>query len=145
MQRISRLASQLFSRTPVVQKAPVKKPLLDITDNSTRQIHQMLCMNPAAGILLGMKRRGCNGNSFVMSFAAAIESSHEVIEKNGVNILVDKKDLLRVIGTKIDYVETPVQSGFVFSNPNATGACGCGESFSLDEAAQDSPRVCARQ
>ncbi|NBX04311.1 MAG: iron-sulfur cluster assembly accessory protein, partial [Alphaproteobacteria bacterium] len=53
----------------------------------------------------------------------------EVVEKEGVKILIDPKAIMFLIGTEMDYVEEDMKSGFVFRNPNEKGRCGCGESF----------------
>ena len=53
----------------------------------------------------------------------------ELIEDKGVKILIDPKALMHVIGTEMDFVDDKLRSEFIFVNPNATGQCGCGESF----------------
>ncbi|CAO2185242.1 unnamed protein product, partial [Urochloa humidicola] len=53
----------------------------------------------------------------------------ELVEEKGVKVLIDPKALMHVIGTKMDYVDDPLKSEFVFINPNSKGECGCGESF----------------
>jgi len=49
----------------------------------------------------------------------------------GVKIFIDRKALMHVIGTEMDYVEDKLSSGFIFNNPNIKGTCGCGESFNI--------------
>ncbi|KAF2282641.1 hypothetical protein GH714_043447 [Hevea brasiliensis] len=53
----------------------------------------------------------------------------ELVEEKGVNILIDPKALMHVIGTKMDFVDDKLRSEFIFINPNSKGQCGCGESF----------------
>ena len=53
----------------------------------------------------------------------------EVVEQHGVTVLVEAKALMHVVGTRVDFVTDRLRSEFVFENPNAKGACGCGESF----------------
>ena len=55
----------------------------------------------------------------------------EIVEQDGVTIIIDKKAQLTLLGTEMDYVESKLASEFVFNNPNITGTCGCGESFSV--------------
>ena len=55
----------------------------------------------------------------------------EVVERNGMKIILDSKALMAILGTEMDYVETDISSEFVFNNPNEKGRCGCGESFHL--------------
>ena len=53
----------------------------------------------------------------------------ELIEERGVRVIVDSKALMFLIGTEMDYIDNEIKAEFVFSNPNAKGECGCGESF----------------
>ena len=55
----------------------------------------------------------------------------EIVEQDGITIIIDKKAQLTLLGTEMDYVESKLASEFVFNNPNITGTCGCGESFSV--------------
>jgi iron-sulfur cluster assembly protein len=67
--------------------------------------------------------------SYTLEFADERHPLDEVIEARGVTVLVDPKATLFLLGTEMDYVESPLESGFVFRNPNEKGRCGCGESF----------------
>lgn len=55
----------------------------------------------------------------------------EVVEEKGVKVVVDKKALMFIVGTEMDFVDDEIKSEFVFNNPNVKGTCGCGESFHL--------------
>tara|TARA_B100000795_G_C22342629_1_gene265609 strand:- start:160 stop:408 length:249 start_codon:yes stop_codon:yes gene_type:complete len=57
----------------------------------------------------------------------------EIVEEHGIKVCIEPKALFHIIGTTMDYEETAIASQFVFVNPNATGACGCGESFSVGD------------
>jgi iron-sulfur cluster assembly protein len=61
----------------------------------------------------------------------------ELVEDKGVRIVVDAKAVLFLVGSKVDYETTPLHSKFVFSNPNQTDACGCGESVTISPYADD--------
>ncbi|MBL6447860.1 iron-sulfur cluster assembly accessory protein [Fulvivirga sp. 29W222] len=74
---------------------------------------------------------GCSGLMYDLKFDAQIEPSDEVFEDKGVKILVDKKSLLYLLGTTLDFSDGLNGKGFQFINPNATRTCGCGESFSV--------------
>lgn len=58
-----------------------------------------------------------------------INKLDEVVEDKGVRVVVDKKALMFLVGTEMDFVDDEIKSEFVFNNPNAKGHCGCGESF----------------
>ncbi len=84
---------------------------------------------PTAGIRIGVRSKGCSGLSYTLEFADAPQPMDEVIETQGVKLLIDPKASLFLIGTEMDYAEEKLKSGFVFKNPNEKGRCGCGESF----------------
>jgi iron-sulfur cluster assembly protein len=84
---------------------------------------------PTAGIRIGVRTKGCSGMSYTLEFADAPQPMDEVVETGGVKLLIDPKASLFLIGTEMDYVEEKLKSGFVFTNPNEKGRCGCGESF----------------
>ena len=62
-----------------------------------------------------------------------VKKLDEIIEDKGVRVIVDSKAFMAVVGTEMDFVENQINSEFKFTNPNAEGMCGCGESFNLKE------------
>ena len=84
---------------------------------------------PTAGVRIGVRSKGCSGLSYTLEFADKQEPLDEVIDTQGIKLLVDPKASLFLIGTEMDYAEEKLKSGFVFRNPNEKGRCGCGESF----------------
>ena len=84
---------------------------------------------PSAGIRIGVRTKGCSGLSYTLEFADKQEPMDEVVDTEGVKLLIDPKASLFLIGTVMDYEEDKLKSGFVFRNPNEKGRCGCGESF----------------
>jgi len=82
-----------------------------------------------AGIRIGVRTKGCAGLSYTLEFADSQQPMDEVVEADGVRLLIDPKASLFLIGTEMDYAEEKLKSGFVFKNPNEKGRCGCGESF----------------
>ena len=84
---------------------------------------------PTVGIRIGVRSKGCSGLSYTLEFADKQEPLDEVIDTQGIKLLIDAKASLFLIGTEMDYEEEKLKSGFVFRNPNEKGRCGCGESF----------------
>lgn len=82
-------------------------------------------------VRVGVKSGGCSGLSYDLSFDKDAGATDKVYEDNQVKILVDKKSLLYLVGTTLEYSGGLNGKGFVFNNPNAQRTCGCGESFSL--------------
>jgi iron-sulfur cluster assembly protein len=89
---------------------------------------------PYAGLRVGVKNGGCAGSEYIFEYAAEKGPIDEVVEDQGVTILIDPKAVLFLIGTTIDYETTKLSSKFVFNNPNETDACGCGESVTIQPA-----------
>ena len=83
------------------------------------------------GVRIGVRRRGCNGYSYVMTYAEQKEVGKldELIEEKEVRVIVESKALMFLLGTEMDYVDNEIKAEFVFNNPNSKGTCGCGESF----------------
>ena len=84
---------------------------------------------PTVGVRIGVRSKGCSGLSYTLEYADSQQPMDEVVEAEGVKILIDPKASLFLIGTEMDYAEEKLKSGFVFKNPNEKGRCGCGESF----------------
>jgi iron-sulfur cluster assembly protein len=82
-------------------------------------------------VRVGVKSGGCSGLSYDLSFDHSKSDQDRLFEDNQVKILVDKKSLLYLIGTTLEYSGGLNGKGFIFNNPNAERTCGCGESFSL--------------
>ncbi len=83
------------------------------------------------GLRLGVKTMGCSGMGYVLEFVDEINADDEVFEDHGVKVIVDKKSLVYIDGTQLDYMKEGLNEGFQFKNPNEDGQCGCGESFTV--------------
>jgi iron-sulfur cluster assembly protein len=84
---------------------------------------------PTVGVRIGVRSKGCSGLSYTLEFADKQEPMDEVVDTQGIKLLIDPKASLFLIGTEMDFEEEKLKSGFVFRNPNEKGRCGCGESF----------------
>jgi len=89
------------------------------------------------GVKIGVKNGGCAGMEYTMDYATEAGPLDEVVEDNGVKILIDPKAILFLLGTEIDFVTEKLSQRFVFRNPNQTDACGCGESVTIVPAKAD--------
>jgi iron-sulfur cluster assembly protein len=83
------------------------------------------------GVRLGVKTSGCSGLAYVLEFVDEIEEDDVVFEDRGVKVIIDKKSLVYLDGTELDYGKEGLNEGFIFNNPNVKNECGCGESFTV--------------
>ena len=83
------------------------------------------------GLRLGVKTTGCSGMAYVLEFVDELNPDDEVFEDHGVKVIVDKKSLVYIDGTEVDFTKEGLNEGFKFNNPNESGQCGCGESFTV--------------
>ena len=104
---------------------------LTLTDAAVERVKTLLegRGKPSAGIRIGVRARGCSGLSYTLEFADVRSPMDEVVEKDGVTVLIDPKASLFILGSEMDFEQDKMKSGFVFRNPNEKGRCGCGESF----------------
>lgn len=84
-----------------------------------------------SGLRVAVLPGGCSGFQYGLNIEDAPEQDDEVVEMNGVRVFVDPFSAQYLEGVEIDYVTTMMGSGFTFRNPNATGGCGCGSSFTV--------------
>ena len=82
-------------------------------------------------VRVGVESGGCSGLSYKLDFDNTKKDDDELIEDNGIKLLVNKKSYLYLVGTTLEFSDGLNGKGFVFNNPNANRTCGCGESFSL--------------
>ena len=105
---------------------------ISITEPAADRVRDYLeVRGKGVGLRLGVKKTGCNGFAYVINYADSIEDSDIVFEQRGIKVIVDPKSLELIDGTEVDFVKDGLNEAFRFRNPNVTGECGCGESFSV--------------
>jgi len=105
---------------------------LTLTQPAVQRIKTLTAAQPGSlGLRIGVRTRGCNGLSYTLDYAEAKQPQDEVVNQDGVTVFIDKKAQLSILGTEMDFQESKLASEFVFNNPNISGTCGCGESFSV--------------
>lgn len=113
--------------------------VMKITDRAAARIKAILANKggEASGLRIGIKKGGCAGMEYTMEWAAEKKPHDEVVEHDGARVLIDPKAVLYLLGAEMDYRTEKLSSQFVFTNPNQTSACGCGESVNLAPASKD--------
>ena len=108
--------------------------MIDITPAASTEISRIIKDQDLPGetaLRLFVQGGGCAGMSYGMGFESDAKENDRVFEVEGIKVFMDPKSYLFLKGIKMDFKESLMGRGFVFENPNATGACGCGTSFSV--------------
>jgi iron-sulfur cluster assembly protein len=106
---------------------------ITLTPRAEARIAELMSRAPdgAVGVKLSTPRRGCSGLAYTVDYVTDEQPFDEKIETPGGTFNVDGASILNLIGSTMDWIEDDFAAGFVFENPNAKGACGCGESFTV--------------
>ncbi len=105
---------------------------ITMTDAAATHISNYLSKRgKGLGIRVGVKTTGCSGLAYVLEFVDELAEGDTVFEDRGLKMVVDGKSLTYLDGTELDFVKEGLNEGFKFTNPNAAGECGCGESFNV--------------
>ena len=115
------------------QFEPGKAPIT-LTDAAVARARALMDRNgdeKVLGLRVGVKSKGCSGLSYFVEYATEQKKFEDKVEEKGVTLFIDPTAIMFIIGSEMDYQEDKMFSGFVFNNPNETGRCGCGESFSV--------------
>ena len=105
---------------------------ITLSDSAAARVNAFLAnRGKGFGLRLGVRTSGCSGMAYVLEFVDETQGDDEVFNVAGVNIIVDSKSLIYLDGTELDFVKEGLNEGFKFNNPNKTGECGCGESFTV--------------
>lgn len=121
-----------------VSTTRARPKVMTLTDAAAARVTSIMASKPdVVGLRIGVKKGGCAGMEYTMTWAETQDRFDEVVEDKGAKVLIDPKALLYLLGTEMDYQIDKLKSEFVFKNPNQVGACGCGESVNLMPAAKD--------
>jgi iron-sulfur cluster assembly protein len=114
-------------------KTRARPAAVNLTPASEARIAELMAKAPqdAIGVKLSTPRRGCSGLAYSVDYVTEAVPFDEKIQTPGGVLYIDGGSVLYLVGSVMDWVEDEFAAGFVFNNPNATGSCGCGESFTV--------------
>ena len=109
---------------------------MSLTDAAAERITEIIedSERPVIGLRVGIKNSGCAGVAYTMDYVTQPVAGDDHVNDKGVDVWVDPKATMFLLGTVMDFEESKMSSGFTFKNPNQTGECGCGESVTLKPA-----------
>ena len=111
---------------------PPKTMAISLTESAATRVKTFLVSRGhGVGLRLGVRKTGCSGFAYVVDLAESIGEGDQLVDVDGLPLIVNDKSLAMVEGTVIDFQRQGLNASFVFHNPNATGECGCGESFTI--------------
>ncbi|WP_371398195.1 HesB/IscA family protein [Fretibacter rubidus] len=116
--------------TPTRTRRPRPK-LVTLTDAAAARVREILDERGEGYLRVGVKNGGCAGMEYIMDYVSEIAPFDEVVDDKDVQIVVDSKAVLFILGSVVDYEVDILSSRFTFKNPNQTDACGCGESVTI--------------
>ena len=105
------------------------KTPVSLTPKALEKVKQLILASQKYALRLDLKKGGCAGMEYSMQYVETPEKNEEVMEFDGVKIIIAPLAQMYLFGTVIDYEDGVLESGFKFKNPNVTEACGCGESI----------------
>jgi iron-sulfur cluster assembly protein len=114
-------------------KTRVRPAAVRLTPAAEARVAELMARAPegSIGVKLSTPRRGCSGLAYSVDYVTEAVPFDETIETPGGTFFIDAASVLYLIGSTMDWQEDDFTAGFVFENPNAKGACGCGESFTV--------------
>jgi len=114
-------------------KVRARPAAIQLTPAAEARIAELMARAPEAaiGVKLSTPRRGCSGLAYSVDYVTEEVPFDEKIVTPGGTFYVDGGSVLYLVGSTMDWVEDDFAAGFTFANPNAKGACGCGESFTV--------------
>ncbi|OQD68634.1 hypothetical protein PENDEC_c033G05115 [Penicillium decumbens] len=127
----SKPAPSTASKTSSKPRRPLRprKAAMKVTPLAIQQLRKLMDNPEPKYIRVGVKNRGCSGLAYHLEYVDKPGKFDEVVEQDGVKILIDSKALFSIIGSEMDWHQDKLSQRFVFNNPNIKESCGCGESF----------------
>jgi iron-sulfur cluster assembly accessory protein len=130
------IAQQINVQPDIIENTPA----LSVTPTAVNIIRTLLEQRqiPNHALRVFVSGGGCSGMQYGMAFEEKAQNFDEVVETDGVRLLVDPTSLMYLRGATIDYVDSLMGGGFRIDNPNAVSSCGCGHSFRTSGSSEDS-------
>ena len=115
-----------------------KLSVISVTERAAGRVRELIDGNDKAlvGVRVGVKNAGCAGMAYTLDPVETPNPADDVVNEHGVNVFVDPKAVLFLLGATMDFEATKLRTGFTFKNPNEVSACGCGESVLLKPATE---------
>jgi len=109
--------------------------VISLTDRAAERVREIVATRENAhGIRLGVKKGGCAGMEYTVDLVTEPRGGDDHVERDGAHVYVAPEAALFLLGTQMDFEQTRLRTGFTFTNPNQSSACGCGESVELKPA-----------
>lgn len=110
--------------------------MISLTEAAADRIKEIIenSDEPVNGVRIGVRNAGCAGMAYTLDYVDAPVAGDDHVSQRGVDVYIEPKASLFLLGTVMDFEVEKLSSGFTFKNPNQTGACGCGESVQLEPA-----------
>ena len=110
--------------------------VMTMTDTAATRVKQIVANSgpEAKGLRVGIKKGGCAGMEYTVDLVTEPNAKDDRIEHAGATVWIEPSAVLYLLGTQMDFEVSKMRSGFIFTNPNQTSACGCGESVELKPA-----------
>ncbi|MDR2008795.1 MAG: iron-sulfur cluster assembly accessory protein [Alphaproteobacteria bacterium] len=111
----------------------MKKQIISLSAGAIDKIKEIISLREPKplGLRVSLRTKGCSGLSWSLDFIDEVNPKDEHMSEAGIEVYIDPKAVLFVLGSVVDYVKNDLEEGFTFSNPNEKSRCGCGESFTV--------------
>ena len=122
----------MASSTQENQPQSASEQGIRLTESALARVREFLDRDGGIGLRIDVRRTGCSGWAYDVDIASEAGEADHVFEQDGLKVLVSEKAMPMVAGTTVDFVHEGLVREFRFRNPNVTGECGCGESFTVN-------------